>query len=408
MKKIFMTCYGGGHAEIIKEVYKNLVNISGVEITILALTTSKYKFEQEKIPYKLITDYYNKEEEKFIYELGKSFCISNDIDTSIGEDETYLYHGYALYELEKKYSKEKIKEGFKKFGRAIFLPIQFMERVLKNENPDLVITTNSPRYEKATLIVAKNLDIVSLSIEDLFGVEGVQNTSKELIDFFQDKIYEKAYGDYVCVLSEITKKNLDFNRINKIFITGNPSFDKALEFFMDNNKKEKTKKESITLCYLSQKHPENILIMKNLIKFTEEKDFNLIVKIHPNEKIEDYLKEIDNKINKRVEIVSSNLYENILKSDIVITIFSTAALEAAILDKPVVTKKIIGIPFVADLGVGLEYENIDQMEKKINEILNNIGDINKKLKEARDKFRPKKKAGEQIKEVVKKILNDEL
>ena len=301
MKKIFMTCYGGGHAEIIKEVYKNLVNISGVEITILALTTSKYKFEQEKIPYKLITDYYNKEEEKFIYELGKSFCISNDIDTSIGEDETYLYHGYALYELEKKYSKEKIKEGFKKFGRAIFLPIQFMERVLKDEDPNLVITTNSPRYEKATLIAAKNLNIISLSIEDLFGVEGVQNTSKELVDFFQDKIYEKAYGDYVCVLSEITKKNLDFNRINKIFITGNPSFDKALEFFMDNNKKEKTKKESITLCYLSQKHFENILIMKKLIQFIEEKGFNLIVKIHPNEKIEDYLKEIDNKINKRVE-----------------------------------------------------------------------------------------------------------
>ena len=48
MKKIFMTCYGGGHAEIIKELYKNLVNIPDIEITILALTTSKYKFEQEK------------------------------------------------------------------------------------------------------------------------------------------------------------------------------------------------------------------------------------------------------------------------------------------------------------------------------------------------------------------------
>ena len=36
MKKIFMTCYGGGHAEIIKEVYKNLINISGIEITIFS------------------------------------------------------------------------------------------------------------------------------------------------------------------------------------------------------------------------------------------------------------------------------------------------------------------------------------------------------------------------------------
>ncbi|WP_336020946.1 UDP-N-acetylglucosamine 2-epimerase [Fusobacterium polymorphum] len=407
MKKIFMTCYGGGHVEIIKELYKNLVNIPDAEITILALTTSKYKFEQEKIPYKLITDYYDEEKDKEIYRLGEDFCIRNNVDISIGKDETYLYHGYALKELLEKYDKEKIEEGFKKFGRAIFLPVEFMKSVIVSENPDLVITTNSPRYEKASLIISKELNLKTLSIEDQFGIEGIENSSKDLIDFFQDKIYERIYGDYVCVPSEITEKNLDFNKINKIFITGNPSFDKALEFFMDNNKKEKTKKESITLCYLSQKHPENILIMKNLIKFTEEKDFNLIVKIHPNEKIEDYLKEIDNKMNKNVKILNSNLYESILKSDIIITISSTAALEAAILGKPIVAKKNVGIPF-ANLEIGLEYENIDQIEEKINEILNNIGSINKKLKEARNKFRPKKKAGEQIKEVVEKILNNEL
>ena len=67
MNKIFMTCYGGGHAEIIKELYKNLVNILDTEITILALTTSKYKFEQEKIPYKLITYYYDETKDKDIY-----------------------------------------------------------------------------------------------------------------------------------------------------------------------------------------------------------------------------------------------------------------------------------------------------------------------------------------------------
>ena len=147
--------------------------------------------------------------------------------------------------------------------------------------------------------------------------------------------------------------------------------------------------------------------MKKLIKFIEEKNFNLIVKIHPNEKIEDYLKEIDQKENKKVEIKNSNLYENISNSDIVITIFSTAALEAAILDKPIVAKKNIGVPF-KDLGVGLEYENINEIEEKINIILNNKENINEKLKEARDKFRPIKKAGEQIKEIIENILNNEL
>ncbi len=404
MNKIFMTCYGGGHAEIIKELYKNLVNILDTEITILALTTSKYKFEQEKIPYKLITDYYDETKDKDIYELGKQFCIKNNIDTSIGAEETYLYHGYALYELEKKYSKEKIKEGFRELGRPIFLPIQFMERVLKSENPNLVITTNSPRYEKATLIAAKNLDITSLSIEDLFGKDDSEVTVV-LEKFFNDQLYQKVYGDYVCVLSEITKKNLNHEKINKVFVTGNPSFDKTIEFFRENSKKEKIKKEEITICYLSQKHHENISIMKKLIEFIEKKDFSLIVKIHPNEKIEDYLKEIDKKENKKVEIVNTDLYENISKSDIVITIFSTAALEAAILDKPIVAKKNISVPFL-DLGIGLEYENISEIEEIINEILDNKENINKKLKEARDKFRPIKKAGEQIKEIVEKILDN--
>jgi len=215
MKKIFMTCYGGGHAEIIKEVYKYLINIPDIEITILALTMSKYKFKQEKIPYKLISDYYNEEKDKKIYELGREFCIRNDIDTSIGENETYLYHGYALYELEKKYNKEKIEEGFKEFGRAIFLPIEFMKRVIVKENPDLVITTNSPRYEKATLGVAKILGVKTLSIEDQFGIEGIQNSSEELMDFFQDKIYEKVYGDCVCVLSKKTVDNLPLKKIDK-------------------------------------------------------------------------------------------------------------------------------------------------------------------------------------------------
>lgn len=401
MKKIFMTCYGGGHAEIIKEVYKNLINIPDIEITILALTMSKYKFEQEKIPYKLISDYYNEEKDKKIYELGKKFCIRNNIDTSIGENETYLYHGYALYELEKKYNKEKIEEGFKKFGRAIFLPIEFMKRVIIKENPDLVITTNSPRYEKATLSVAKILGVKTLSIEDQFGIEGIQNSSEELMDFFQDKIYEKVYGDCVCVLSKKTIDNLPLKKIDKIFITGNPAFDKALDCFL-NVKIKKIKNDNITLCYLTQKHPDNILIMRELINIIEKYNFNLIVKIHPNEKVKEYLGEIDNKRSNKVKVVNDDLYGNILKSDIIVAISSTSALEAAILDKPLIARENIGVPF-ADLGIGIEYKNISQIEEYINKILKDK-ELNKKLRDAREKFRPKRKAGEQIKEIVEKIL----
>ena len=54
------------------------------------------------------------------------------------------------------------------------------------------------------------------------------------------------------------------------------------------------------------------------------------------------------------------------------------------------------------------YESIliymSYIEEKINKILNNKENINEKLKGARDKFRPQKKAGEQIKEIVEEIL----
>ena len=404
MKKIFMTCYGGGHAEIIKEVYKNLINIPDIEITILALTTSKYKFEQEKIPYKLITDYYNEKEEKFIYELGENFCTTNDIDTSIGKDETYLYHGYALYELEKKYSKEKIKEGFKKFGRAIFLPIQFMERVLKNENPNLVITTNSPRYEKAALIAAKNLGIISLSIEDLFGVEYKQLTV-DIASFFENINYNIIYGDYLCVLTDEAKNNLNREKVNKVFVTGNPIFDKTVKFF-NNMNKTTFKTDTKTLCFLTQNYPEKLKILEKLIKIVDKKGFYLIIKIHPNESKEEYLRVVQSLVKNKdkIFIETGNLYENISKSDIILTVDSTAALEAAILGKPIIGKKSNQIPF-EKIDIGIEYDDVNKIDDCIETLLKNR-EIRERLKEGRNLFRPKELAGKKIEEIVRNILKN--
>ncbi|WP_022818997.1 hypothetical protein [Fusobacterium russii] len=403
MKKVFLTCYGGGHSEIIKEVYKKLIKIKDTEIVILALTTSKYKFEQEKVPYKLIIDYYDEIEDRGIYELGKKFCLEKNIDISIGEKETYLYHGYALHELEKKYNKEKIEEGFNKFGRAIFLPIQFMEKVLKKESPDLVITTNSPRYEKAALIAAKNLGITSLSVEDLFGVEYKQLTL-DIASFFGNVNYNTIYGNYLCVLADEAKKNLNIEKTNEIFITGNPIFDKTIKFFNKINGVENILSEKKTLCFLTQNYPEKIKILDNLIKIINKKDFNLIIKIHPNEDKEEYLKIVESltRNKDKIFIETENLYENILKSDIILTVDSTAALEAAILDKPIIARKNNQIPF-QKINIGIEYDDVSQIDECIDKLIKNKI-IRDRLKGGRSLFRPKELAGEKIKKIVENIL----
>ena len=404
MKKIMMVCYGGGHVQIIKELYKKFLDVKEIEVTILSLTTSSKILEQEKIPFNTILDYYNENTDKEIYNLGKEFCINNNIDTFIGEMETFLYHGYALYELIEKYGKKVVEEGFKKLGRKIFLPVLFMEKILKQEKPNILITTNSPRYERASLIAAKKMGIKNLTIEDLFGVKDGA-VSSEMANYFNDEIYEDIYGEYLCVISEESKRNLEKNKTNKIFVTGNPSFDKTLRLFLEqkqNQMKKVTQRK--TMCFLSQNLPDKFIVLDKIIEISHKKKYDLIIKIHPNEKKEDYLNRLGEKL-EGVFIEDSNLYENILKSDIVITIDSTSSLEAIILDKPVIGRKNKFIPF-KNMGIGLEYENIGEIEELVDKIVYDKKII-EELKTARDAFRPENFAADSIKNIVEKILKNE-
>ena len=275
-----------------------------------------------------------------------------------------------------------------------------MKRVLRKETPNLVITTNSPRYEKATLIAAKNLNIKTLSIEDLFGV-GRKIDSDEMIEFFNDTIYERVCGENLCIISEESKKNLLNTKVRNIFVTGNPAFDKAVKFYSKNYKtiEENKEKEKITLCFLSQNYPERFLIVEELKKIIKEYEkFNLIIKIHPNEKLEEYIRYID----ENTTVINSDLYETILKSDVIITVDSTAAIEAIILNKPVVAKKNKYIPF-EEMNIGIEYDNINEIKNKITEILYNKKVI-AHLEKGRKLFKPTEFSGLKIKKIIEEIL----
>ena len=280
-----------------------------------------------------------------------------------------------------------------------------MEKILKKEKPDMVITTNSPRYERAALIAAKRMGIKNLSVEDLFGVKD-EAVSSEMANYFKDEIYEDIYGNYLCVISEESKKNLEKNKVKKVFATGNPSFDKTLRLFLEqkHNQMEKDMQRK-TICFLSQNYPYKFMLLNKIIEISKKKKYKLIIKIHPNEKKEDYFNNLGNELTE-VSIEDSNLYENILKSDIVITVDSTSSLEAIILDKPVIGRKNKFVPF-KQMGIGLEYENIDELEELVDKALYDKKII-EELKIARDMFRPKKFAADNIKDIIQRIWENEL
>lgn len=347
-KKILMVCYGGGHVKIIENLYYELKKEKNLEIVIFALTAAQKYLDKVNIPYTKVENYQRVFGDEEVEKIGVQ--IIQELELDFKDKESILYYGYSFEELIKNYGKEKAILGYQKFGRRIFLPINFMTKVLKLEKPDLVLTTNAPRMEKTALICAKRLGIKTISIEDLFG----RRSKNEIYFYYKDKEYNEIYGDIVCVFSNITKKNLEKRVRSEIIVTGNPNFDTIFKL-----KKIDINYYDRSICYLSQQTENNLSIVKVLLNLLD-KDIikQVILKLHPNEKKDNYLKVIEN--HKEKVILIDELYEAIISSSLVLTEYSTAGIEAILLGKNVISRKNEIIDF-KELGEDLVYSNLEEI-----------------------------------------------
>ncbi len=396
MKKIFMTCYGGGHVRIIKNVYDELIKNKELDIKILALTEAQKYLSSVNIPYQTIEKYHEIVKDGEAEKIGKE--IIKKLNLNFNDKESILYYGYSFKELIEKYGEKKVIEGYSKFGRRIFLQINFMRKILEYEKPDIVITTTAPRLEKAALITSKELRIPSISIEDLFGIEIEEDTN--LTRFFNNSNYKYQYGDYVCVLSESIKDFLKDKTNSKIFVTGNPNFDQIVKI-KEQVQKINIDKKYYVITFLSQAYQDqNRYIEKMLEILNKNKNYFIIFKFHPTENVDNYKNIFDKneKLRERYLLLKDKLYESIKTADIVITRTSTAALEANILEKKIIGEKNIYIPFKKS-KIGTEFLDIEKLEETINNV-KNIKKINSTYS--------KELASIKIKKIVFDILNEKI
>ena len=390
VKKVLMVCYGGGHVRIINNIYRILKQEKNIKIVILALTKAQEFLEEKKVEYMTLKKYNKIIGDANYINLGKK--IIRKLGENYVDEESILYYFHGTIDLIKEFGENKVIEGYKKFGRRVFLPLSFIEKVIEYEKPDLVLTTNSPRTEKAALIVANKKGIPTISIEDLLGVFNKEN--KKIEKFFNSELYKESFGNTICVLSEIAKKNIEKRTKGNVFISGNPNFDTIFEHNQSNYFSDTSK----TLCYLSQSTEDNLKIFKILLESLETKIIDrLIIKLHPNEKKEKYYK-LNSKYNNIAEF-EENLYLAILKSDIVLTEYSTAGIEAILLGKHVISKKNNIVNFEL-LGERLVFRDIFEITEKIKYFFKNRIYIKKN-----NEFKTIKNASECIVELIVKTLN---
>jgi hypothetical protein len=217
-KTILFVTYGGGHATMVAPVIRALSSCADIKTQTLALTLGGPYFSRQNMPYMGFKDFITPQDTDALIWGKKLAALYHQPQTGIEEAEAVAYLGLSYWDLVTRYGEAEAARLWEDKQRNAFFPISILERVLDRVQPDMVVTTNSPRAEYAAQVAANKRGIPTLSMYDLFG----------LFNFYQ------IQADYLAVISDLVVDNLrkdtGLREGQQFLITGNPAFDLALDY----------------------------------------------------------------------------------------------------------------------------------------------------------------------------------
>lgn len=321
--------YGGGHVTMAIPVIKELLKREH-EVVPIALTTAGKVMEREGLAYNTILDYVDY---KKVKQYGETLIKKHHTEgKGISLNSSIAYLGTLLEELIEDEGEAKAKQEYTDKGLNAFCPVRAMQRILRQEKPDVVIATTSPRMEMALLRAAHIEKVPSLCMVDLFAILELPWLSRN------------DNGRFLSVYSErVATRLIDKGRSpNNIKILGNPAFD---QLTCENDSKLRKKwlekygvdESKKIIFWAEQPEIDNPdlprRIREKLSKICNRNpQLQLVVRLHPSST--DATKEIipDGVVKSNPE---DSLHELIEVSDLIITLTSTVAMEALLKNKNV-------------------------------------------------------------------------
>lgn len=369
-KTIMFVTYGGGHVNMLIPILTRLRAKSDVNLIVIGLTTAGKVLQKHGIPSIGFKDILDQQDCKAL-EWGKRLVGEAFDDGLVSYKESVAYMGLSYMDLEAEFGVQKAADIYAKHGRQAFNQEQTMSRFLKKNNPDLLVTTSSPRAERAAIRMARKLNIKALCLVDLFAFEEVR------------WLKDNRYADKICVLNSYVKERLVLwgRSEGDIEVTGNPAFDHYIDTSNLNRNQiresygySKTDKvilwasniESASHPYKKKlgdtKLPEKVeselldIVRRNV-------DYRLIIRPHPNDSRVPVVKH-DRIMQNSTEDIKRLIYI----SDCVVVSTSTVGLEASFLDVPLVniTSSIFyeGAPY-DKMGISIGVDKLPNLEKAI-------------------------------------------
>lgn len=345
VNRILMFAHAQNHIYALEPVYNELKNNPDNEIFTIRLDSivddsTKKELEKAGMPFRTFEGYYTKrithETKKFEHELSIFWnTLKNDADFK----DFLKYHDVAMWDM----LEEALQYFFSTRKRLVEIVkyVETLNEIFAVEQPDLAIATN--------LIVPFGITVVEtanqLNIPTLYVQHGV--TSEHLAHSVMCATKMAASGQF-------NKNVIVIHGINpeEIIITGQPKYDflagKNFETSYNNICRDldidQTKKIIVYTSQPLKKEENDILLSCILDSLSKFPDMQLVIKLHPDEIgiSKDVSKSYDlSKVRITKDI---DLYELLSACEIMLTAFSTTALEAMMLDKPVITINLTGEP----------------------------------------------------------------
>lgn len=212
-RRVLCVTYGGGHVAMMIPVVRALRESAEWEVTVLGLTTAAPRLAAAGIPFLGFRDLVEPEDEAAL-ELGRA--LAQGMETGpVPWEESVAYLGLSYKELEREHGVPQAATLYREAGRQAFHPVRRLKRLIDRVMPDVVLTTNSPRAERAAMEAARQRGIPGVCMVDLLGHRQMEWLGRA------------DYADRLCVLtSEVRQRFLATGRSpESVVVTGNPAFD---------------------------------------------------------------------------------------------------------------------------------------------------------------------------------------
>jgi UDP-N-acetylglucosamine 2-epimerase len=295
--------------------------------------------------------------------------------SQLKEDATFQnifeYRGIKIWDI----IKDEIKYFFDAGFNTLAFGMTYFQRVIDTVKPDILIVGDDRATPvRGHVLVAKRKGIPVLEIQH--GMIIIQATPMDTP--LSDKL--AAGGDY----SKDVYTNYGSKK-EQIIVTGWPKFDTYVKL-----KKSLAKRHNGTDILFATQPMDTKLILDSIDaigSFIEDSThFRLIIKPHPTESIKIYNPIIKKYKNVILHKSSDDFSSLIVSSDILVTLISTVAIEAAVLDKPIICIDTSNKESMfASSGIAIEVKNLEELIPAIKDVLYNE-DTRQKLAEARAKF----------------------